>query len=70
MRVVQIADWDKYVRAFDVLIKVGGTFQGRPEQVLLVTDAQYQALVKAKVVVPNGTEARTDGPPAKKPTNP
>jgi hypothetical protein len=32
MPVVHIEDWDKYVQAFDVLLKVGGTFQGRPEQ--------------------------------------
>ena len=66
MPMVHIPDWDKYVRAFDVLFKVGGTFQGRPEQVLLVTEAQYQALVDAQVVTPNGTEAATHGPKSKK----
>ena len=69
MRVVHIENWDKYVRAFDVLIKVGGTFQGRPDQVLLLTDAQYQALVAAKLVTPNGAEAQSRGTKATKRTN-
>jgi len=70
MRVLQIDDWDKYVQAFNVLIRVGGTFQGRPEQVLVVTDAQYEAMIAAKVVTANGTEAATRGQKAKKRTNP
>lgn len=65
MHVVQIDDWKKYVEAFDVLIRVGGTFQGRPDQVLVVTDAQYQAMVAAKIVTPNGTEAACRGQKAK-----
>ncbi|MCI0459805.1 MAG: hypothetical protein L0Z62_22880 [Gemmataceae bacterium] len=66
MRRVQIKDWQDYVKAFDVLIEVGGTFLSRPEQVLIVTDAQYQALVEAKVVTPDGTEAARSGTKAKK----
>jgi hypothetical protein len=58
MRRVQIKDWSDYEKAFDVLIDVGGTFISRPEQVLLVTEDQYQALVAAKVVIPDSTEAR------------
>ncbi len=66
MRRVQFKNWSDYEKAFDVLIDVGGTFLGRPEQVLEVTEAQYQALVAAKVVTPDGTEAPTRGTKAKK----
>lgn len=69
MRRVQIKDWSDYVKAVDVLIRVGGTFLGRPTQVLIVTDEQYQELVDAKVVSPNGKEAKDRGAKAKKRTN-
>jgi hypothetical protein len=70
MRRVQIKDWSDYEKAFDVLIDVGGTFLSRPEQVLVVTDAQYRALVEAKVVTADDTEAPTRGTKAKKRANP
>jgi hypothetical protein len=69
MRRVQIADWSDYEKAFDVLIEVGGTFLSRPEQVLVVTEAQYQALVAARVVPADGREAQTRGTKAKKSAN-
>jgi hypothetical protein len=69
MRRVQIENWDDYVKAFDVLIRVGGTFMGRPEQVLIVTEDQYQAPVDANVVSPDGKEAKGRGKKATKQTN-
>lgn len=69
MRRVQIKEWSDYVKAVDVLIRVGGTFLGRETQVLIVTDEQYQKLVDAKVVPSNGKEAKSRGPKAKKRIN-
>jgi hypothetical protein len=70
MRRVQIKTWDDYVKAIDVLIEVGGTFLGRPEQVLIVTEDQYRALVDAKVVSADGKETKSRGKKAKKRTRP
>jgi hypothetical protein len=63
MHVVEIKDREQYRKALKVLIEVGGTFQGRgrDKRLLVVTDAQYQALVAAQVVEPNGTKARSRG---------
>jgi hypothetical protein len=63
MHVVEIRSPGQYKKAFDVLIKAGGTFQGRgrKKRVLLVTDAQYRALVAARVVKPTGAKARGRG---------
>jgi hypothetical protein len=49
---VRIKDLDQYARALEVLHRVGGTFQGvgQDEWFLLLTNAQFQALVDAKVV--------------------
>ena len=52
MHRVPIKDLKQLERAIDVLTRVGGTYHGvaREERYLLVTDAQYRALVDAKVV--------------------
>ncbi|HYT94606.1 MAG TPA: hypothetical protein VEL76_38175 [Gemmataceae bacterium] len=57
MPAVPITSRDQYERAIEVLTSVGGTWQGvgREERYLLVTEAQYKALVEAKVVVPEDT---------------
>ena len=49
---VAIRDEKQYEKAIEVLTRVGGTYHGvgQKEWFLLVTDAQYQALLKAKVV--------------------
>jgi len=49
---VAIKDMKQYEKALDVLIRVGGTWQGvgRDEWFLLVTEDQYRALLEAKVI--------------------
>ena len=51
---VQMKDLKQYAKALEVLSRVGGTFQGvgQDEWFLLVSNAQYEALVEAKVVAP------------------
>ena len=61
---VRIYDEKQYEKAIGVLNRVGGTFQGvgQDEWYLLVTDAQYQALVKEKVIAhENGVQEQTRG---------
>ena len=65
---VRIHDEKQYEKAIGVLTRVGGTYQGvgQDEWYLLVTDAQYQALLKEKVVVPeNGAQEQHRGKNAK-----
>jgi hypothetical protein len=53
---IRIDDLEQYARAIHVLDEVGGTFSGvgsAPNRMLVVTDAQYKALVEAKVISPN-----------------
>jgi hypothetical protein len=56
-------DLKQYAKALGVLSRVGGTFQGvgQDEWFLLVTDAQYEALVDAKVVAPENRVAEQPG---------
>jgi hypothetical protein len=56
MPAVPITSSEQYEKALEVLTRVGGTFQGVgfEEQYLLVSEAQYKALVEAKVVLPEG----------------
>jgi len=63
MPAVEIESPGQYKKAWEVLIKVGGTFHGvgQEERTLLVTKAQYEALVAAGVVKRNSTEARGRG---------
>jgi len=64
MPCVPIKDQKQYEKALEVLSRVGGTFQGvgQDEWFLLVTHAQYQALVEAKVVAAsNGAKEQRRG---------
>ncbi len=63
MPAIEITSQDQLARAFDVLFRVGGTFQGvgNERHFLVVSDAQYRALVKARVVKENGSRARNRG---------
>jgi hypothetical protein len=68
---VHIQDREQYIQALRVLDKVGGTWQGigtSSAPVLLLTDAQYNALVEAGVVSANDKEVNARGKkaPAKK----
>ena len=66
---VPIKDLKQYEKALGVLTRVGGTFQGvgQDERFLLVTEAQYQALLQAKVVTPDpGAKEQRRGTNSKK----
>ena len=58
MPVVPITSSEQYQKATEVLDRVGGTFQGvgQKEWYLLVTDAQFKALVEAKVIAPEDSQ--------------
>jgi hypothetical protein len=56
MHRIVLEDFEKYKRAWGVLIEVGGPFAGEGEDALIVSDEQYQALVEAKVVSPDKTK--------------
>jgi len=65
---VRIHDQKQYEKAIDVLTRVGGTYQGlgQDEWYLLVTDGQYQALLKEKVIESgNGSQEQHRGKSAK-----
>jgi hypothetical protein len=63
MPAIEIESPEQYKKAWDVLIQVGGTFHGvgQDKRTLLVTEAQYDALVAAGVVKKNGTKDRSRG---------
>jgi hypothetical protein len=63
MPAVEIDSPEQYGKALHVLTQVGGTFHGvgGEKRSLLVTEAQYQALVAAGVVKKNGTKERSRG---------
>jgi hypothetical protein len=52
MPAVPITSREQYIEAIGVLTRVGGTWQGVgwEDRYLLVSEAQYKALVEAKVV--------------------
>jgi hypothetical protein len=52
MPAVPITSPEQYERAIEVLTRVGGTWQGvgQEERFLLVSEAQYGALVEARVI--------------------
>jgi hypothetical protein len=58
MPAVPITSDEQYEKAIEVLTRVGGTWQGvgRKERFLLVTEAQYKALVEAKVTSSEGNK--------------
>jgi hypothetical protein len=68
---VHIHSQEQYIDALRVLDDVGGTWQGigtSSDPVLLLTDAQYKALLEAGVVPANDKEVKSRGKkaPAKK----
>jgi hypothetical protein len=69
MHRIELKDFDTYKRAVGVLIEVGGPFAGEGKDVLIVTDEQYEAMVKAKVVSANDEKARGRGKKTRKPTD-
>jgi hypothetical protein len=58
MPAVPITSREQYIKAIEVLTRVGGTWQGvgQTERFLLVSEAQYRALVEAKVATPEDTK--------------
>jgi hypothetical protein len=68
---VAIKDMKQYEKALEVLTRVGTTFQGvgQDEWFLLVTEAQYRALLEAKVIAgENGAPEEKRGKTAKEKT--
>jgi hypothetical protein len=64
MPAIEIESRAPYVKALKVLTEVGGTFHGvggEANPSLLVTPAQYDALVAAGVVKKDGTKDRSRG---------
>lgn len=63
MPVVPITSLEQYEKATEVLDRVGGTFQGvgQKEWFLIVTEAQYKALVEAGVVAPQDSGKDSKG---------
>ncbi len=63
MPAVPIKNREQYIKALEVLDRVGGTWHGvgQEQWSLLVTEAQYKALVEAAVVIPEGTRKDSKG---------
>jgi hypothetical protein len=63
MPAVEIESPEQSRKAWEVLLQVGGTFHGvgQEKNILLVTQAQYEALVAAGVVKRDGKEDRGRG---------
>lgn len=68
MPAVPITSREQYIKAIEVLDRVGGIWQGVgfEEKYLLVSPRQYEALVEAKVVIPADKEPKR-GKRARKP---
>jgi len=58
MPAVPIKNREQYIKALEVLDRVGGTWHGvgQEQWSLLVTEAQYRALVEAKVIALEDTK--------------
>jgi hypothetical protein len=58
MPAVPIKNREQYIKAIEVLDRVGGTWHGvgQEERYLLVTEDQYKALIEAKVAIPEDTK--------------
>lgn len=57
MPVIQLKDDKTYGDVlYQLLYKIGGTFHGRPERVLIVNGFQLQQLQKAGLVEKNGEQ--------------
>jgi hypothetical protein len=70
-RALHIHSEEQYIRALSVLAKLPGTWQGigpSSASVLLLTDAQYQALLEAGVVPAGDKEVKVRGKKATKKT--
>lgn len=61
MPAIQINDDAKYERALEILLGMGGMFRTRPTHVLVIGETQFQELVKAGVVKPNGPKESKRG---------
>jgi hypothetical protein len=64
MPAVDIESSEQFSRAFALLTEMGGTFHGvggEENRRLLVTEAQYRALVAAGIVKKDGTKERGRG---------
>jgi hypothetical protein len=63
MPAIEIDSREQFSKALKVLTEVGGTFHGvgQEKKSLLVTEAQYRALVAAGVVKKDGTKEPTLG---------
>jgi hypothetical protein len=63
MPAVEIDSPEQSKKVWEVLIQVGGTFHGvgGEKRTLLVTEAQYQALVAAGLVKKDGTKDPSRG---------
>lgn len=71
MPAVPMTSREQYIKAIEVLDRVGGSYQGVgfEEKYLLVSEAQYKALAEAGVVIPGdpkkdkkrGKRARKNG---------
>jgi hypothetical protein len=69
MPAVVLKTRDAYKKAFRIVAQVGGPFQGRGEDMLIVSDEQYQALVKAGMVSRDDQEEPRRGTKAKTKAN-
>ncbi len=60
MPAVPIKSREQYIKAIEVLDRVGGTWHGvgQEDWFLLVSPAQYDALVEAKVVAPEDAKTK------------
>ena len=58
MPAVPITSREQYEQAIEVLTRVGGTWQGvgQKERFLLVSEAQYRALLEANLITPTNGE--------------
>jgi len=68
---IRIQSREQYIQALRVLDKVGGTWQGigpSSDPVLLLTEAQYTALIEAGVIPSNGKEGKASATKAAKKT--
>src|SRR5262245_6666336 len=70
---IRIQSREQYIAALRVLDHVEGTWRGMGPSaapVFLLTDKQYNALVKAGVVTPNGKEGNAGGKKGAKKSRP
>jgi hypothetical protein len=60
MPAVRMTNPEQYEKAIEVLTRVGGMWQGvgREERYLLVSEAQFKALVEGGVVTPEDAQSR------------